>query len=75
MISDELCKLTAMPYDDIDEFYVVTLWKNRLELQGNLSRKTLQVAKNLDITLTWNENTMALDGQNNNIRICLTADM
>jgi hypothetical protein len=75
MISDELCKLTAMPYDDIDEFYVVTLWKGRLELQGNLNRKTLEIAKNLDVTLTWNANTMALEGKNNNIRMCLTADL
>ena len=75
MISDELCKLTAMPYDDIDEFYVVTLWKNRLELQGNLNRKTLEIAKNLGVTLTWNANTLALEGKNNDTRICLTADL
>jgi len=75
MISTQLTVLNIMTDDDINEFYVVTLWKNRLELQGNLNRKTLEIAKNLGVTLTWNDNTLALDGQDNNIRICLTADL
>ena len=75
MISTQLTVLNIMTDDDINEFYVVTLWKNRLELQGNLNRKTLEIAKNLGVTLTWNDNTMALDGQDNNIRMCLTADL
>jgi hypothetical protein len=75
MISKQLEKLNIIAYDDMNEFYVVTLWKNKLELQGNLTRKTLQVAKNLNIMLTWNENTMALDGENENVRICLTSNI
>lgn len=75
MISAQLEVLNTIMGYDIDEFYVVTLWKNRLELQGNLNRKTLEIAKNLGVTLTWNDNTLALDGQTENIRICLTADL
>lgn len=75
MISTQLEVLNTIMGYDIDEFYVITLWKGRLELQGNLNRKTLEIAKNLGVTLTWNDNTLALDGQDNNIRICLTADL
>ena len=75
MISTQLEVLNTIMGYDIDEFYVITLWKGRLELQGNLNRKTLEIAKNLGVTLTWNANTLALEGKNDNIRICLTADL
>ena len=74
MISTQLEVLNTIMGYDMDEFYVITLWNNRLELQGNLTRKTLAIAKDLGVTLSWNDNTFALDGQNDNIRICLTAD-
>ena len=75
MISAQLEILNTIANDDMNEFYVVTLWKNRLELQGHLTRKTLQAAKDLNVTLTWNENTLFLDGQDDNVRICLTVDI
>ena len=74
MISTQLAELNTITSYDMDEFYVITLWNNRLELQGNLTRKTLAITKDLGVTLSWNDNTFALDGQNDNIRICLTAD-
>ena len=74
MIEEKLALLNALNID-IDEFYVVTLWKQRLEFQGNLNSTTLQIAKDLGVKLTWNEVTNALDGQNEDIRICLTATL
>lgn len=74
MISTQLAMLNHIDID-YDDFYVITIWKNRLELQGNLTRKTIQTAKDLSVTLTWNDNTMALEGQDDDIRICLTADI
>jgi hypothetical protein len=74
MISAQLEVLNTITSDDMNQFYVVTLWNNRLEFQGDLTRKTLEIAKNLGVTLTWNDGTFALTGQDDNIRICLTAD-
>lgn len=74
MIKEQLALLNALNID-IDEFYVVTLWKQRLEFQGNLNSTTLQIAKDLGVKLTWNDVTNALDGQNEDIRICLTATL
>lgn len=74
MIEEQLALLNALNID-IDEFYVVTLWKQRLEFQGNLNSTTLQIAKDLGVKLTWNDVTNALDGQNEDIRICLTATL
>jgi hypothetical protein len=74
MISTQLEALNTITGYDMDQFYVVTLWNNRLEFQGDLNRKTLEIAKNLGIQLVWNESTFALTGQDGNIRICLTAD-
>lgn len=74
MIKDQLAMLNHIDID-YEDFYVITIWKNRLELQGNLTRKTIQTAKDLDVTLTWNANTLALEGKNETIRMCLTADL
>lgn len=74
MIKDQLAMLNHIDID-YEDFYVITIWKNRLELQGNLTRKTIQTAKGLDVTLTWNVNTLALEGKNETIRMCLTADI
>ncbi len=74
MIKDQLAMLNHIDID-YEDFYVITLWKNRLELQGNLTRKTVQTAKDLNVTLTWNANTLALEGTNETIRMCLTADI
>lgn len=75
MISTQLGLLNLIPFEDINAFYVVTLWKGRLELQGHLTRQTIEIAKSLSVTLTWNANILALEGQTENIRICLTADL
>ena len=74
MISTQLELLNTITDDDMNQFYVVTLWNNRLEFQGDLTRKTLEIAKKLGVTLEWNESTFALTGYDDNIRICLTAD-
>jgi hypothetical protein len=73
MISTQLTMLNHIDID-YDNFYVITIWNNRLEFQGDLNRKTLEIAKNLGVTLEWNESTFALTGYDDNIRICLTAD-
>jgi hypothetical protein len=74
MISTQLEALNTITGYDMDQFYVVTLWNNRLEFQGDLNRKTLEIARNLGVTLEWNDNTFSLTGYDDNIRICLTAD-
>ena len=74
MIEEQLAILNTINID-IDEFYVVTLRKHKLEFQGNLNSTTLQIAKDLGVKLTWNDAINALDGQNEDIRICLTATL
>jgi len=74
MIKSQLAMLNHIDLD-FEDFYVITLWNTRLELQGNLTHKTLKTAKDLDVALNWNHNTNALEGVNGDIRMCLTAKL
>ena len=74
MISDELYKLTAIPYDKLDKFYNISMDNYQtLKLQGELNHETIQIAKELEVELTWdNRNTAPRGTGDNGITICLT---
>lgn len=74
MISDELIKLRAISNEQLDKFYNVSMDNYQtLKLQGELNYNTTQIAKELEVELTWDSRNGALRGTSDNgITICLT---
>jgi hypothetical protein len=74
MISEELIKLRSISNEQLDKFYYVSLSNFGMDLQGELSRGTADICKELNIELVWDNEYHVLRGKNeeSGIKVCLT---